>query len=454
MARRRSPGKELLSLFQAERSPVYLLDAERRFVFGNRAFGDWLQLSPLELWGKRCDDCATSAELTAALAPPASLWERGTIVRPILFRGESGQVTRRRATFQALGSAPSAVLVTVCAEEMTADELASMADSAASESELLQTRLRAHFVELRARHHHDLLLGPSAAIQRVREQVRVAMESDVGLLIQGSVGSGREGLARAIHASRDHEVVSPLLPITCELMPAEVLQTTVLGFLRRCRELPASVLGTLLLLNADQLAWEAQLELRAFLSIPTFTPRIMATVEHRLLDLAAQERYDPELALALSTFEIVIPPLASRRKDIPFLAQQAVERWNQRGGKQLAGFTGEALDCLCALPWSGEFAELLELIQGACEQAIGPHISRGDLPRRVDLLTAAARFPMPHQEETLQLDRFLAEVERELLQRAVARSRGNKARAARLLGIPRARLLRRLEQLGLTSREE
>jgi DNA-binding NtrC family response regulator len=80
-------------------------------------------------------------------------------------------------------------------------------------------------------------------------------------------------------------------------------------------------------------------------------------------------------------------------------------------------------------------------------------VTFADLPRRVALLTSAAKHPTPVQEAPMQLDRFLSEVERELLERALRRARGNKARAARLLGIPRARLLRRIAQLGLATNE-
>ena len=465
MTRRRSPGNELLGLLDAESCPIYLLDAERRFIFGNRAFAEWLQVSPEELWGQRCDACASSAELTSALAAPPALWERITMSGPLSVRLADEKVTHRRATYLALGEPPSAVLVRVGSVEITAAAhplgtergvIASAVEQAGdsvAESESLRSQLRMHLMTLRASYRHDTLVGVSAAIQRVRDQVRVAIESRMRVLISGPVGANAESLARAIHAASDSEVMAPLLPVACDLVPAEVLQTTIFGFLRRCQDQPSKVPGTLLLLNAERLSWEAQLELRAFLTLPTFSPRVIATAAMRLVELAAEDRFDSELALALSTLEIALPPLSSRRKDIPYLVQQAVERWNARGGKQLAGFTVEALDCLCTLPWPGDFLELQEIVQSACEQAVGPQLTLADLPRRVALLTSAAKHPTPRQEEPMQLDRFLGEVERELLERALRRTRGNKARAARLLGIPRARLLRRLEQLGLATNE-
>lgn len=465
MTRRRSPGNELLGLLEAASCPIYLLDAERRFIFGNRAFAEWLRVAPEELWGQRCDACATSAELTAALAAPPALWGRVTMSGPLMVRLADESVTHRRATYFALGGTPSAVLVRVEPEEITAvahplgterGEIASAGEQAGdsvSESESLRSELRAYLMTLRASYRHDILVGVSAAIQRVRAQVRVAIESRVRVLISGPVGANAEALARAIHAASDPEVIAPLLPVACELVPAEVLQTTIFGFLRRCQDQPAKTPGTLLLLNAERLSWEAQLELRAFLTLPTFSLRVIATAETRLVEFASQDRFDWELALALSTLEIALPPLSSRRKDIPYLAQQAVERWNARGGKQLAGFTVEALDCLCTLPWSGDFLEFQEIVQAACEQAVGPQVTFADLPRRVALLTSAAKHPTPVQEAPMQLDRFLSEVERELLERALRRARGNKARAARLLGIPRARLLRRIAQLGLATNE-
>ena len=186
----------------------------------------------------------------------------------------------------------------------------------------------------------------------------------------------------------------------------------------------------------------------AFFQLPVFDLRTVVTSQQRLLDLSHDKQFHQPLALALSTLEIALPPLAERRQDIPFLAQQFIEDANAAGARQLSGLTTEALDQLCALPWQGDTDELAEVIQQACQAADGPRIEVGDLPKRVRLLTSAAAHPPPAPDEIIRLDEFLAEIEGELIRRALDRAQGNKAKAARLLGVNRARLLRKLDQVG------
>ncbi len=135
------------------------------------------------------------------------------------------------------------------------------------------------------------------------------------------------------------------------------------------------------------------------------------------------------------------------------IAQLFVEENNSQGGKQIAGFTAEALDSLDAYPWPGNLDELVEVVREAHEQAEGPEITPRELPAQIHLAARAAAHPR-RAEATIVLDEFLGRVERELLQRALARAKGNKAKAARLLGMTRPRLYRRLVQLGLEDGHE
>jgi DNA-binding NtrC family response regulator len=104
------------------------------------------------------------------------------------------------------------------------------------------------------------------------------------------------------------------------------------------------------------------------------------------------------------------------------------------------------MDCLLRYDWPGNVDELFELIAEAHRAATGPHISDQDLPSRIHAALTAEQYPR-REEVSIQLDPFLTEVERELIQRALRVAKGNKARAARLLGVSRARLLRRIEAL-------
>jgi DNA-binding NtrC family response regulator len=155
-----------------------------------------------------------------------------------------------------------------------------------------------------------------------------------------------------------------------------------------------------------------------------------------------------DLAAMLSTIVISLPPLAQRRGDLPLLAQLFLEDCNAAGGRQIGGFSQAALDRLDAFPWPGNLDELAQAVAEAHRKAAGPEIGVDDLPEKLRAAAQAAAQPR-RVDETIVLDEYLGRVERELIRRALTRAKGNKARAARLLGMTRPRLYRRMVQLGL-----
>jgi DNA-binding NtrC family response regulator len=176
--------------------------------------------------------------------------------------------------------------------------------------------------------------------------------------------------------------------------------------------------------------------------------RPVATAAVSLTELAAAGEFHAELAALLSTVVIELPPLAERREDLPLLAQALVEDVNVGSQRQLRGFSSEALDRLDGYPWPGNVDELVEVVTEAHGKAEGPEIGVADLPKRIALAQAAAAHPR-RREEQIVLDDYLRQIERELVSRAMAQAKGNKAKAARLLGVSRPRLYRRMVQLGL-----
>jgi DNA-binding NtrC family response regulator len=238
-----------------------------------------------------------------------------------------------------------------------------------------------------------------------------------------------------------------LVPLECSLLDAELIQSTVQS------AIAAGEPGTLLLCNADQIPIEAQAVLAAALAAPGFAWRTIATAAAPLVDLAPHGRFREDLAALLSTISIELPPLAGRRDDVPLLAQSLLEEQNARGGKQLGGFAPEALDRLCAYRWPGNVAELAEVVSESHARAAAALVARDDLPERLRVAADAAARPR-RKEEPIQIDEFIARIERELIRRALTRSKGNKAKAARLLGLNRPRLYRRMVQLGLLEEGE
>lgn len=244
------------------------------------------------------------------------------------------------------------------------------------------------------------------------------------------------------------------MPLECGLLDADLLHSTLRAAGAAAGGGPAEPLGgTLLLCDADRLPTEAQAALVAALSSPNSPWRAIATAASALVDLARRGLFREDLAALLSTLTIRLPPLSERRDDVPLLAQALLEEQNARGGKQLGGFAPEALDRLCAYNWPRGLDELAQVVAESHVRAAGALVVRADLPERLHVAAEIAARPR-RKEEPIQLDEFIARIERELVRRALARSKGNKAKAARLLGLNRPRLYRRMLQLGLIDREE
>jgi DNA-binding NtrC family response regulator len=239
-----------------------------------------------------------------------------------------------------------------------------------------------------------------------------------------------------------------LVPIACSLVDAEQMQASLASLLRQQYESPADRPPAALLLDVDRLRPDAQQELAGFLHLPKIELHTLATARTSLQRLATKGKFRADLAHELSTLTIALPPLARRREDIPLLAQYFLEQTNATEATQLAGFQPAAIELLAQLPWAGNLDELAQAVREACQKAGGTRVMLADLPDWVHLALDATARP-PRDEPPIQLDEFLANIEKELLSRALARTRGNKSKAAELLGLTRQRLLRRLAQFGL-----
>jgi len=183
------------------------------------------------------------------------------------------------------------------------------------------------------------------------------------------------------------------------------------------------------------------------------TCRILATARQPLDQLIEQATFRHDLACAVSTLVIELPPLIDRLDDLPLLAQLFVEQANRGADRQLEGLTPDALDLLSAYPWPGELEELAEVIRAAHQTARGALIEAGGLPPVLHHAADALRHPRP-TEEPIALDELLGEFERALIVHALSQAKGNKAHATRLLGLTRPRLYRRMVQLELDDDEQ
>jgi transcriptional regulator with PAS, ATPase and Fis domain len=451
MPRPPAPSRLLARLLDETSVPLYAIDDQRRIVFANAACCAWLGIAGDELIGQQCNYTAsgdeTLAAICGALCPPPEAFNtelfHGEICRPA---SDNRPFERRPAVFVKIMNANAksvALLVAITFDVQT--ETSNLSPRNADSLHALLIKLRG---EMGKRYTIGQLIGMSDEIARAREQVRLAAESGARTVIIGQPGSGREHVARTIHYSQPAESIGPLVPIDCRLVDAEQMQAQLTSLLRNQHEHPTDRPPAALLLEIDRLKPTAQQELAGFLQLPKIELKTLATSRVSLEKLVSKGRFRADLASRLSTLVIRLPPLAARRADIPLLAQHFLERRNAQSPTQLSGFQPAALELLLSLPWKNNLDQLAAAVEAACGRATGPRVAVTDFPDWVHLAKDdAARTS--RDEEPIQLDAFLAEIEKELLLRAMHRARGNKSRAASLLGLSRQRLIRRLVQLGL-----
>lgn len=441
MARPTSPKTVVSRHFSASQRPIYVLDASRRIVFCNTALAEWLDVDEQQLLGMKCSYAGEAkVEFASRLAVPPQA--RGALVhQSTISIGSGTQMSHRSAIFVTLKDQVDigTTLVVVDDVDATPSEK-SLFDSESLHRELLM--LRQEWSQL---YSQDQLVGQSLAMRQVRSQVEMATKSPCRVVVVGNEGTGRESLARTIHHERT-EGIESLVPLSCELLDAELLQSTIEDCVRQGAELANAGLGTLLLLSVDQLSMEAQSALLGFMEIPELGLQTIATCREPLPDLVEQNRFRPELAHHLINLEIRLPSLTDRLDDIPLIAQWKLEQ--SEHGERLGGFTPDAIEALLRYPWPREVAELREIVDEAAATAKGSVVTIEDLPKKLAYAAEAQALP-DVKEEQISLDQFMAEVESELIKRALKQAKGNRAHAARLLSVSRGKLLRRIEQLGI-----
>jgi DNA-binding NtrC family response regulator len=300
--------------------------------------------------------------------------------------------------------------------------------------------------ELKLRYGVHSILGSSPAMMRARAQVKLAAESAASVLIIGPRGTGKEHLAKAIHFAHCESSGGTLLPLSCAVLSPELLRSTLKAMAARRELLADRQVDTLLFQDVEQMPAEVQAQVADLLTRSS-PPIAVISTSGVALDEPRWSSMRADLLAQLSTITIELPPLAERPGDIALIAQSFLEDINRRDAKQVARFSPDALGVLAAHTWPGNLDELAAIVRESHVQATATTIETSDLP---DWFHQSVRGQsgMRKPDERINLEKFLAEIERELIDRALRRARGNKSKAAKLLGLNRPRLYRRMKELG------
>ena len=446
-------------------TPVYVVDERRIVVYANQACADWLR-APLEsIVGRRCDYQSEDASSIHLLCPAPAAWTGRHVAAPVIRPGCDNNEPATAEVAECLLLSP-----TDGERGLMIVAIRGAGESAAQWATRDRSNVDLHFWLRKLRRSRELplalLAGVSAAIEQARAQVALAAQTAVNVAIVGPRGAGKRRLAQAIHARRAASDGGPLVFVDCETASPELLDAAlhslVTGGLasqtpERNQPPTESSAGkqvnasALLLENFDRVSPELALALND--KIETLLGlSVLTTSRVSLTDLEARGRAPRNLICRLATLEIRLLPLAARREDLPLVIQAIVESFNAQGGSQRGGVSRELMARLITSDYPGDFAQLELMLGEAHGRANGPEITLDDLPSTPS--STESRRGGGNISEPFQLDTFLRQVEQEIIQRALKRSRGNKTKAAKLLGLSRPRLYRRMVQLGLIEAPE
>lgn len=312
------------------------------------------------------------------------------------------------------------------------------------------------------------MVGTSAAMRRVFEQITRLGKARGPVLVLGESGTGKELAARAIHAESERRD-GPFVPVNCAGIPHELMESELFGhregaFTGARRERAGLFQeangGTLLLDEVAELPTTLQAKLLRVLQNGEVRPvgadrtvavdvRILAA-SHRDLESEVDEgRFREDLFYRLETFRLHVPPLRERDDDLALLAVRFLGRFSQEAGGRVQGFSAEALEALRHYPFPGNVRELQNAVERAVAYCDGAEVRPEHLPARIRRHRApasAASGPSPSGTDGNLLP--LADVEAHHIRWVLERLQGNKRQAARALGISRRTLYRKLDETG------
>jgi two-component system NtrC family response regulator len=332
---------------------------------------------------------------------------------------------------------------------------------------LRKARLDAEVAALRAGAATDDLglVGQAPAMAQLRAMVRRVAQTSVSVLVLGPTGTGKELVARALHACGARSA-GPFVAIHCGALSAELLESELFGHMKGSftgayRDQPGLVEaahgGTLFLDEVGEMPAPMQVKLLRFLQEGTFVPvggRVQKRAEARVIaathrDLEAMVRdgsFREDLFYRLKGVVLRTPALAERPADVPPLATRFLHRVAPR-----AGFTAGALAWLTAREWPGNVRELKAVVESAGALLLpGQDEVDAELLRLASGDTAEASVPAGSVDASSgPLEAALNELELRLVRDAMTAAGGNQSEAARRLGVSRVGLIKKLTRLGL-----
>ena len=345
------------------------------------------------------------------------------------------------------------------------DELMHVLDQAleqrrlASENEYLRSQLE-------ERYHFGGILGRSRPMQALFQMLETVARSNSTILITGETGTGKEVVARAIHHNSPRRA-HRLIAINCSAIPETLLEAELFGHVRgaftgavgmRQGRFEQAHKGTLFLDEVGTMSPALQMKLLRALQEREFERigdnqtikvdvRVIAATNVELSRMVTAGSFREDLYYRLNVIPIELPPLRERRDDIPLLVKHFLERFAPDSPVHISQ---GAMRALMAYPWPGNVRQLENAIERAVALGAGrQEIDVADMPPELQATPQPITAPfVDFPDDGIDLPGYLSSIERDLIQRALDRTRGNRNKAADLLRIKRTTLVEKLRRIG------
>ena len=318
------------------------------------------------------------------------------------------------------------------------------------------------------------IIGESAAISRLREKLALVAPTNAAVLIIGENGTGKELVARALHAlsRRSHQ---PLVEVNCAAIPEDLIESELFGHekgaftgasSRRRGKFDLAHEGTLFLDEIGDMSLKTQAKILRILEEQRFERvgggrpiqvdvRVLAATNKNLEEEIAKGRFREDLYHRINVIPLNVPPLRERREDTPLLAAHFLQELSQENGAPAKTFTPAALEALAAMPWPGNVRELKNFVFRLVILSPFDLVDVSDLPLAASGQELAADYDFI--DPFLQVPSFRearALFEKQFLRRKLSECKGNVSLLAEKIGLERSHLYRKLKAYGLEPGKE
>lgn len=320
---------------------------------------------------------------------------------------------------------------------------------------------------------HDII-GRNFKMQKIYDLIDLIAATKTTVLITGESGTGKRVVAYAVHHSAPNAASSPFVEVSCGALPETLLESELFGHVKgaytgaikdRVGRFESAAGGTIFLDEIDAFTPALQVKLLRILQDGEYERvgetktrkidvRIIAATNQDLQELIKAGRFRNDLYYRLHIIGIEIPPLRERKEDIPLLAEHFIEKHSKELNKEIRGISNEAMKILLNYHWPGNVRELENVIERACVVTKKSMIQIQHLPDAI----LGNKFPVPGETPSEpepsqgpalgRLKDALKDPERKLIQEALEKCNGNKKEAAKLLGINRTTLYKKLNFCG------